>query len=184
MYEIYTQETPNPNAYLFRLATEPFSEYNLEFTRENHPSDNAFLTDLFGHRAITRVYICDNFLTIVQDGSAIWFEVAGYVRRAIMHHFSPDTIRELTDEAILTKYQVIPPNSENPFLNEWFSTKILPATEKDGGGMFLRDVVGDTLILQRVGACVTCPYVDITLEQGILKPLQNVLPNVQKITWA
>ena len=183
MYEIHTQETPNPKAYIFRLVNNFYSEHNLEFTRENHP-DNVFLNDLFQHHSIQRIYLCANFFTVVQDGSCSWFETAGYVRRAILFHLTPSVIQELMRDEVLNSYRIHPPSSENPFLNEWFSTKILPATQQDGGGMFLREIIDDTLILQRVGACVGCPYVDITLEQGILKPLQNILPNISKIEWA
>ena len=183
MYEIHTAETPNPNAYKFMIATELLFEDNYQYQRTDFPEESVFLSQIFKHPGIRQIYCADRFFTVTKEPDADWFEIAGYVRKTIIYYLTPEAIAFLTEGEIAKKHKIQSPNSDNPNLNEWFSSKILPATEQDGGGMFLRRTTDDTVIVEPVGACVGCPYIDQTLEQGILEPLKNISSSLTKIEW-
>lgn len=58
---------------------------------------------------------------------------------------------------------------------------IRPALHVDGGDLVLREVVGDTVTVELVGACVGCPLSMETLTAGIERILTERVPGVAKV---
>lgn len=58
---------------------------------------------------------------------------------------------------------------------------IRPAMEADGGGVQLVSIAENVVYVRFKGACLVCPSVNLTLEYGITKPLQEKLNWISKV---
>jgi Fe-S cluster biogenesis protein NfuA len=60
---------------------------------------------------------------------------------------------------------------------------IRPAVQADGGDIFLRDVNEDTgvVVVELVGACVSCPASTVTMKAGIERILKDRVPGVTAV---
>ena len=60
---------------------------------------------------------------------------------------------------------------------------IRPAVQADGGDIFLQDVNEETgvVVVQLVGACVSCPASTVTMKAGIERILKDRVPGVTAV---
>jgi Fe-S cluster biogenesis protein NfuA len=158
------EETPNPNAYKFYVDRRllPLGAYQLT---KNEKSGVIFLDQLITLSYIESVYVGFDFITIQKNSEIEWYELI-------------DTVKQLAARYLpQSDWNALIPNcnsaAEFGEISEYFTRIILPATEKDGGGIFLKNYEPSTGLLevQIRGACQGCPYTRETLLKGILAPL-------------
>jgi len=60
---------------------------------------------------------------------------------------------------------------------------IRPAVQADGGDIFLQDVDEETgvVVVELVGACVSCPASTVTMKAGIERILKDRVPGVTAV---
>ena len=60
---------------------------------------------------------------------------------------------------------------------------IRPAVQADGGDIFLQDVNEETgvVVVELVGACVSCPASTVTMKAGIERILKDRVPGVTAV---
>lgn len=174
---VFTQKTPNPNAYKFPTSIELVPEGSYEFRKEDAPTGCAFVDHFFNSWDVERVYIASNFVTVLKAEGTEWFEFSRDVR-----DFISEAIRDelYSPERLPATFRLQTAN-DHPQLNEWFAGTILPATEKDGGGIFLKSYNDGELRIGLAGACYNCPYAPQTIQKGIAEPLHRQLGELKKI---
>lgn len=58
---------------------------------------------------------------------------------------------------------------------------IRPAIQMDGGDIRLDSVVGDTVTVQLLGTCESCPLTPVTLKQGVERILSERVPGIKRV---
>ena len=59
--------------------------------------------------------------------------------------------------------------------------KIRPALAMDGGGIEYMGMEGKSVKVRLQGACQGCPSAHITLQMGVLRALQQELPEIEGV---
>ena len=168
-----TRATPNPNAYLFEFTDlEELAPWPLEARASQQPTGIELFDRLLAVEGIERVYVAGNFITAIKSPSVEWFELTVELRSVIRHHLD---VAALADPVRTAALQVPPLSADQPLIHEWFARRILPATERDGGGIYARAYAQGQLTVEAVGACAGCPHFGQTVEQGIRLPLAHQL---------
>ncbi len=58
---------------------------------------------------------------------------------------------------------------------------IRPAIQMDGGDIRLESVQGDTVTVQLLGTCETCPLTPVTMKQGVERILRQKVPGITHV---
>ena len=58
---------------------------------------------------------------------------------------------------------------------------IRPAIQMDGGDIRLESVVGDTVTVQLLGTCESCPLTPVTLKHGVERILSEKVPGIKRV---
>ena len=58
---------------------------------------------------------------------------------------------------------------------------IRPAIQMDGGDILLTSVEGNTVTVQLLGTCETCPISPVTLKQGVERILRERVPGITRV---
>lgn len=174
---VVAQKTPNPLAFKFATSLILMPEGAYEVRREDPPSGLPFLDDIFARWPISRIYIASNFITLMRQEEADWMELSMEIRDYITL-----AIREGRFEpgVVPSQFRIDSWNG-HPGLHEFFTRRILPATEQDGGGIFLSGYDDGVLQVSVAGACHSCPYAQQTIEQGIVEPLNKGIAKLKKV---
>lgn len=175
--EVVAQTTPNPRAHRFLTTVELLPEGALELVRGEAHAPSPLLEALWALPGVERVYVAGHFVTVLRTAEVEWYELAPQVRQALKAVLAEAPIDRplLTPPAPVTEP---PPAEHEPALQEWFRTRILPATEQDGGALFFEGLEGGRLRLRARGACQSCPYLAETVQKGILAPLRAQRPEL------
>jgi Fe-S cluster biogenesis protein NfuA len=173
---VFAQKTPNPEAYKFACSLKLVPEGFYEFTPAHFPTGVPFVDAFFERWDAKRVYITDNFITVLKGKTFEWFEIVREVREHIAENLREE---RYTPDSLPAQGKVQVPDTHTG-LEDWFYGKILQATSQDGGGIFLVSYANDEMTLKLAGACVDCPYAPMTIEQGVVIPLNKSLPKPLK----
>ncbi len=58
---------------------------------------------------------------------------------------------------------------------------IRPGIQMDGGDIRLESVVGNTVTVQLLGTCESCPISPVTLKQGVERILRERVPGITRV---
>jgi len=58
---------------------------------------------------------------------------------------------------------------------------IRPYLEADGGDVKILDISDDTVTLELLGACGTCPMSTMTLKAGVEESIKRAVPEISKV---
>ena len=58
---------------------------------------------------------------------------------------------------------------------------IRPAIQMDGGDIRLDSVEGNTVTVQLLGTCESCPLTPVTLKQGVERILRERVPGITQV---
>jgi Fe-S cluster biogenesis protein NfuA len=174
---VVAQKTPNPLAYKFATSLQLVPEGAYEIRRADSPTEIPFIDTLFERWPVERVYVAANFFTLATLPEADWQELSLEVRDYLAvglreGQYEPGTLPQ--------RFQIATWNG-HPGLHEFITGRILPATEQDGGGIFLHGFAEGVLQLAVAGACHSCPYAQQTIEQGIVEPLNKGIVRLKKV---
>lgn len=171
--------TPNPNAMKFVLdqaltlggRTRQFND--LEST-EGVPLAEAIMQ--IEH--VESLYFAGQWLTVTQDGGADWHqlmrEVAGPIRAATVDDARPigeefddeDGQQDGLDDA---ESGLDDPRMEA--IGMILAEQVIPYLQGDGGGMQVKALIDNQLMIRYEGACGTCP----SAIAGTLRGIENLL---------
>ncbi|MFW5659169.1 MAG: NifU N-terminal domain-containing protein [Bacteroidota bacterium] len=175
---VFAQKTPNPNAYKFPCSLDLLPEaIRCEYKAEDAPYDNVFIDSFFNNWPVERVYVSGNFVTVVKEADKEWFMFVREVREHIAESLRNGAEPPPTDG----KFCVQHGENADPELTNWFNGQILKATEQDGGGIFIVESDDGELTLKLAGACYKCPYAPMTIEQGIVMPMNERYGKLKKV---
>jgi len=170
--------TPNPNAVKFIVDEQlmpPVGGTTLSFETDEEAESNPLASAIMEIERVETVFYAANYITVTQDGDADWRElmreVAEPIRDATLEDARPD------DEAIEGDVEDDDEEIEGmddprmPEIRGALEEEIIPYLEGDGGGLEIKGLVDDELLIDYQGACGSCPA-SIT---GTLMSIEHLL---------
>ena len=173
------EPTPNPNAMKFVLDT-PVTQGFVTHSFEDEESAEAvpLARDIFGIEHVISVYFADRWITVTQDGEAEWSELLREIADPIRDAEPADARVDMgggddSKGGLFADDEEIPGEDDPrmPQIKEILEDEILPFLQGDGGGLSIKGLVDDELLIEYEGACGTCPA-SIT---GTLMAIENLL---------
>lgn len=170
--------TPNPNAVKFIVDEQimpPVGGVTLSFETDEEAESNSLASELMEIEHVETVFYAANYITVTQDGEADWRELMREVA---------EPIRDATVEDARDGEQELEPSTGEedeelegmddprmPEIREVLEDEIIPYLEGDGGGLEIKGLVDDELLIDYQGACGSCPA-SIT---GTLMSIEHLL---------
>jgi Fe-S cluster biogenesis protein NfuA len=170
--------TPNPNAVKFIVDVQIIAAVGgvtKSFDAPEEAEGVPLARDIMAIEHVEGVFFASNYITVTQDGDADW--------RELMREIA-EPIREATLEDTRGEGENLPenqqgedgeiPGADDPRMEEIeevLEREIMPYLEGDGGGLEIKGLVDDKLMIDYQGACGSCPA-SIT---GTLMSIENLL---------
>jgi len=168
---VFIQKTPNPDAYKFVSSTPLIETGGYEVKRSDMPTGVPWIDTVFESWSVDRVYVAQNFITALKSQDADW---TTFDRE--MREFLTAMIREGEfNEQVFPDVYAVSNLATDEQLVPFFQQRILPATQQDGGGIYLKAYHDGEMELVLTGACFNCPHAPTTVQKGIVEPLNQQL---------
>lgn len=178
---LYMEANPNPNSLKFvanfMLVDDGVSfDYPSAASAESSP----LAQELFNFKAVERVFIASNFVTVTKSEDIEWSEIQNIIRdhikqylesgqQAVSASFEKDPLFDENDSETVKKIKGI--------LDEY----IRPAVEQDGGAIVFHSFHDGIVKVHLQGSCSGCPSSTVTLKAGIQNLLTRMLPEVKEV---
>jgi|SRR5690554_420658 len=172
--------TPNPNAMKFILDQQLTLNGRTRSFEDLASTEGVPLAEaIMRIDSVISIFFADRWLSVTQDGTADWHqlmrEIADPIRAA-----SLDDARPIDEEG-----GAVGGGGGNPLDDEEagfndprmeaiqhvIGEQIMPYLQGDGGGLQIKALIDDQLLIRYEGACGTCP----SSIAGTLKGIENLL---------
>ncbi|MEX2602333.1 MAG: NifU family protein [Balneolaceae bacterium] len=167
------ERTPNPDAMRFVLGEPLTNGVTLSYENSSEAEDDELAKALFAIDHVINVYYVDRYITVTQDGKAVWSE--------LLRKLAPP-IREATPKMDVTGDDEVHAtrevqDSDDPRLqtiNKMLDDQVRPYLLADGGGLKILGLDGNRLKVHYQGACGTCP----TATSGTLYAIESMIKRI------
>lgn len=175
------ERTPNPDAMRFVLAEPLTNGTTRSFENASEAEGDELASALFDIDSVINVYYVDKYITVTQDGSAVWSELlrklAPPIREAEPQlHVEDDSEVHVSKEAM---------ESDDPRLqeiNRMLDEQVRPYLLADGGGLKVLGLESNRLKVHYQGACGTCPTATSGTLYAIESMVKRIDPEIQVIS--
>lgn len=167
------ERTPNPDAMRFVLGDPLTNGVTKSFENAQEAESDELASSLFAVDHVINVYYVDKYVTVTQDGKAVWSD--------LLRKLAPP-IREATpqndaveDEEVHASREV--QDTDDPRLqqiNQLLDEQVRPYLLADGGGLKILSLEGNRLKVHYQGACGTCP----TATSGTLYAIESMVKRI------
>lgn len=175
------ERTPNPDAMRFVLAEPLTNGVTRSYEDAQEAQDDRLAASLFEIEHVINVYYVDRYITVTQDGGAVWSELlrklAPPIREAeAQENLDDDAEVHVSKEAL---------DSDDPRLqeiNRMLDEQVRPYLLADGGGLKVISLEENRLKVHYQGACGTCPTATTGTLYAIESMVKRVDPEIQVIS--
>lgn len=167
------ERTPNPDAMRFVLDEPLTNGVTKSYENASEAEGDELADALFAIDHVLNVYYVDKYVTVTQDGDAVWSELLRKLAPPIRES-QPQTDATEDDEVHATKEVQ---ESDDPRLvqiNEMLDDQVRPYLLADGGGLKILGLEGNRLKVHYQGACGTCP----TATSGTLYAIESMVKRI------
>jgi Fe-S cluster biogenesis protein NfuA len=175
------ERTPNPDAMRFVLGEPLTNGVTKSFENSDEANDDDLASSLFAIENVINVYYVDKYVTVTQDGEAVWSELLRKLAPPI-REAKPQTDAMEDDEVHATKEVQ---ESDDPRLveiNKMLDEQVRPYLLADGGGLKILGLDGNRLKVHYQGACGTCPTATSGTLYAIESMVKRVDPEIQVVS--
>lgn len=175
------ERTPNPDAMRFVLGEPLTNGVTKSFENAGEAKDDELASALFAIDNVINVYYVDRYITITQDGKAVWSELLRKLAPPI-REATPQTNIIEDDEVHATKEVQ---ESDDPRLiqiNQMLDEQVRPYLLADGGGLKILGLEGNRLKVHYQGACGTCPTATSGTLYAIESMVRRIDPEIQVVS--
>lgn len=175
------ERTPNPDAMRFVLA-EPLTNGNTRsFENKAEAEGDELSTSLFDIEHVINVYYVDKYITVTQDGNAVWSELLRKLAPPI-RQAKPQLDLEEDSEVHATKEVQETDDPRLIQINQMLDEQVRPYLLADGGGLKILGLDGNRLKVHYQGACGTCPTATSGTLYAIESMVKRIDPEIQVIS--
>lgn len=175
------ERTPNPDAMRFVLGEPLTNGVTKSYENAEKVKDDELAESLFAIDHVINVYYVNKYVTVTQDGEAVWSE--------LLRQLAPP-IREATiqsdmveDEEVHASMEVQETDDERwDEINELLDEQVRPYLLADGGGLKVLSLKNNRLKIHYQGSCGTCPTATSGTLYAIESMVKRVDPNIQVIS--
>lgn len=175
------ERTPNPDAMRFVLGEPLTNGVTKSFESSMDAEHDELAKALFDIEHVINVYYVDKYVTVTQDGNAVWSE--------LLRKLAPP-IREAKPQMDLVEDEEVHASKEvketkDPRLmqiNQLLDEQVRPYLLADGGGLKIIGLDGNRLKVHYQGACGTCPTATSGTLYAIESMVKRIDPEIQVIS--
>lgn len=171
------ERTPNPDAMRFVLD-EPLTQgVTKSYESASEAGEDDLASSLFAIDHVINVYYVDKYVTITQDGEAVWSDLLRKLAPPIRE--AKPQIDAEEDENVHVSEEA--KESDDPRLeqiNQMLDDQVRPYLLADGGGLKVLGLEEDTLKVHYQGACGTCPTASTGTLYAIESMVKRIDPNL------
>jgi len=169
--------TPNPNALKFVLKEPLTWGVTHSYDSAEQAKDDPLAAELFEIDHVTNVFYVDRWITVTQDGSANWSDLAREVADPIRAAPAADTQSAATIATATTAILGLSAKDQLRLdkINDLLDEEIRPYLQGDGGDLHVLGLKDNVLSVHYQGACGTCP----SSISGTLKGIENLLRSIE-----
>lgn len=175
------ERTPNPDAMRFVLGEPLTNGVTRSFENREEAEHDELAKSLFDIDHVINVYYVDKYITVTQDGNAVWSELLRKLAPPIREATPQLDLQE--DEEVHATKEV--QESDDPRLiqiNQMLDEQVRPYLLADGGGLKILGLDGNRLKVHYQGACGTCPTATSGTLYAIESMVKRIDPEIQVIS--
>lgn len=175
--------TPNPNALKFVLKEPLTWGVTHSYDSAEQAKDDPLAAELFEIDHVTNVFYVDRWITVTQDGSANWPDLAREVADPIRAAPAADTQSAATIATATTAILGLSSKDQLRLdkINDLLDEEIRPYLQGDGGDLHILGLKDNVLSVHYQGACGTCPSSISGTLRGIENLLRSIEPNIEVV---
>ena len=182
-YAIITAPTPNPNALKFIMNADVKTDGKVTFKTTEEAKGLDLVETLFSLVFVQQVHLFENVVTITKtEHPTEWDGVIPLVK-SVLNSRLPYHNREFKDEDLgVVTHDRSSKSTEVQAIEEVLDRTVRTYLQGDGGDIDVIDYKNNTVIVNYVGACGTCPSSAAGTLMAIQSTLQaEVNPEIQVI---
>ena len=175
------ERTPNPDAMRFVLAEPLTNGVTSSYEDAQEAKDDRLASSLFDIEHVINVYYVDRYITVTQDGWAVWSELLRKLAPPIREAEAQENL--LDDDEVHVSKEAL--DSDDPRLqeiNRMLDEQVRPYLLADGGGLKVISLEENRLKVHYQGACGTCPTATTGTLYAIESMVKRVDPEIQVIS--
>lgn len=175
------ERTPNPDAMRFVLGEPLTNGVTRSFENSAEAEHDELAKALFKIDHVINVYYVDKYITITQDGGAVWSELLRKLAPPIREAKIQVDIAEDNEVHATREVQ----ETDDPRLmqiNQMLDEQVRPYLLADGGGLKILGLDGNRLKVHYQGACGTCPTATSGTLYAIESMVKRIDPEIQVIS--
>jgi Fe-S cluster biogenesis protein NfuA len=175
------ERTPNPDAMRFVLGEPLTNGVTKSFENAGEAKGDELASALFAIDHVINVYYVDKYVTVTQDGKAVWSELLRKLAPPIREAKPQTDIME--DDEVHATREVL--ESDDPRLqqiNQMLDEQVRPYLLADGGGLKVLGLEGNRLKVHYQGACGTCPTATSGTLYAIESMVKRIDPEIQVVS--
>jgi Fe-S cluster biogenesis protein NfuA len=175
------ERTPNPDAMRFVLAEPLTNGVTKSFEKASEAEGDELASALFAIEHVINVYYVDRYVTITQDGKAVWSELLRKLAPPIREAKPQLEVEDDSDVHYSKEVQ----DSDDPRLqqiNQMLDEQVRPYLLADGGGLKILGLDGNRLKVHYQGACGTCPTATTGTLYAIESMVKRIDPELQVVS--
>lgn len=167
------ERTPNPDAMRFVLDEPLTNGVTRSFENSSDAKGDDLAEALFSIDHVLNIYYVDRYVTVTQDGKAVWSELLRKLAPPIREATPQQGVAE-DDEVHATKEVQDTDDPRLMQINRMLDEQVRPYLLADGGGLKILGLDGNRLKVHYQGACGTCP----TATSGTLYAIESMVKRI------
>ena len=175
------ERTPNPDAMRFVLGEPLTNGVTRSFENAGEAEHDELAQALFSIDHVINVYYVDKYITVTQDGNAVWSELLRKLAPPI-REAKPQLDLEEDDEVHASKEVQDTDDPRLIQINQLLDEQVRPYLLADGGGLKIIGLDGNRLKVHYQGACGTCPTATSGTLYAIESMVKRIDPEIQVIS--
>ena len=175
------ERTPNPDAMRFVLGEPLTNGVTKSFENAQEAESDDLASSLFAIDHVINVYYVDKYVTVTQDGKAVWSDLLRQLAPPIRDAQPQNDAVE--DEEVHASKEV--QDTDDPRLqqiNQLLDEQVRPYLLADGGGLKILSLEGNRLKVHYQGACGTCPTATTGTLYAIESMVKRIDPEIEVVS--
>ncbi len=166
-----TRETPNPNSLQFMLNNQVMEFGKLSYPSKESAKDDKMASAVFEHNGVVTVFVTENFVTVTKSEAVSWDPLVDKVWKEIDTHIDYYKTGEKEEFADIDtgKFSTLSHEDKLKAIELVLNRSIRSALARDGGGVELKGLFENEVLIRYQGACGSCP----TSTTGTLKQIES-----------
>lgn len=167
-----TRETPNPNALQYVLNAVILDTGNRSYNSKVDCQGDKLGEELFALPGVQTVFIMDNFVTVTKEESLNWqpFRDQAWkvIDRFVVYYEPAETVKS---EVVAEDFTILSHEDKLKAIETVLNRSIRSNLARDGGGVELKGLEENRILIRYQGACGSCP----TSTTGTLKYIEGLM---------